>query len=341
MFELYGSTIFMLNIALITMPIFLLLFLTQIFQTKSRYPTEHKFLWLLIIVLLVNLLYAFIDIQSALKPASSLAALMMLVTVSVTISFYRKKDPLAKYFLIGHSMFIAFNLIAVVFYKGHIEYNPLTSHGVGIILEALTLAFIIAYRIKLLEELRNSHAEMAHLAATDPLTKLYNRRYFFTQSEFQISIAHKEKQPISILMIDIDKFKALNDNYGHAFGDQVLTELAQIFKQLSRHSDIIARLGGEEFVILLPNSELNGAVKVAQKIRSAVEKHTFIINPHTVLNSTVSIGVTQVHRDESSIETALNRADQALYQAKHSGRNTVISLKDDKHFPIEETALNI
>ena len=124
-FNVYGAGVFRLHLSLITMPIFLILFMMAIFETRRTYPTEHRCLQLMLLPLLADLVYGLFDIYGALKPASSLAALMMVVTMSVSISLYRKGNPLAKYFLIGHSCFLLFNGMAVLFYKGMIDFTYL------------------------------------------------------------------------------------------------------------------------------------------------------------------------------------------------------------------------
>ncbi|HDZ56399.1 MAG TPA: GGDEF domain-containing protein [Pseudomonas xinjiangensis] len=325
-FDVYGTEIFKLNISLITMPIFLLLFMMAIFETKAFYPTEHRFLQALILLLSGTLVWGIFDISAALKPASSLAALMMVVTFSVSISLYRKGHPLVKYFLIGHSFFVVFNGIAVLVYKGLIPPSYLSSHGVGIgiVLEALTLAFIISHRIKILEDIRSSQDELKKQAATDPLTKLYNRRFFFSEADYLLELAKNSRTPLSILMVDIDHFKSVNDSYGHACGDQVIIELAHTLKKQSRAKDVVARFGGEEFVVLLPDADLQEASRCAERIRAAVQTLEVTINVNDIVRSTVSIGVAEISVGHESVEAALNRADKALYDAKKSGRNRVL-----------------
>ncbi|MFO7706097.1 MAG: diguanylate cyclase [Halopseudomonas sp.] len=324
-FDVYGSAIFKLNISLISMPIFLLLFMMAIFETKLYYPKEHRFLQGLILLLSGTLVWGIFDISAALKPASSLAALMMVVTFSVSLSLYRKGHPLVKYFLIGHSFFVLFNGIAVLFYKGLIPPSYLSSHGVGIgiMLEALTLAFVISHRIKLLEDIRASQEELKKQAATDPLTKLYNRRFFFSEADYLLALAKTSRAPLSVMVIDIDHFKHVNDDHGHAIGDRVILKLARTLKHQSRTTDLVARFGGEEFVVLLPATDLALASLCAERIRAAVEALQFRVSESGLVRCTVSIGIAQIDVGQESIEAALQRADKALYAAKHSGRNRV------------------
>jgi len=325
LFDVYGSEIFMLNITLISMPLFLVLFMMSIFETQRLYPTEHKFLLALLIPICCMLVWGLFDISAALKPASTAAAIIMVVTFSVSISLLRKGNPLAKFFLIGHSFFVIFNTLAVIFYKGLIEPTYLASHGVGIgiALEAVMLAFIISYRIKILEDIRASQDDLKRQASTDPLTKLYNRRYFFAESDYLLQVAKAHRQPLSVLAIDIDHFKQVNDSHGHAIGDQAIVILAKALKTQCRSKDLLARIGGEEFVMLLPEVDLEDALACAERIRESVQQQSVALSDGKQLNLTVSVGVAEIDTRIETIETALNRADKALYEAKNSGRNRV------------------
>ncbi len=325
LFDLYGEQTLRMHLTLISMPIFLILFMMDIFQTGKRYRTEHRFLQLILLLLVVDFAYGIFDIVGALRHASSLAALMMLVTITVSISLMRKGDPLAKYFLIGHSLFVLFSGVAVLFYKGIISFNYVSSHGVGIgiMLEALMLAFIISYRIKMLEDIKASQDELRLMAVTDPLTQLYNRRYFYTEANYLLERARNEQTPLSLLILDIDKFKQINDSHGHPVGDQVIVLLADLLRKNSREEDLIARFGGEEFVILLPKAGQDVAERLAETLRSTVQNSPVSLRDAEPLNFTISIGGVALDTQRETIETALNLADIALYEAKNSGRNCV------------------
>jgi diguanylate cyclase (GGDEF)-like protein len=177
---------------------------------------------------------------------------------------------------------------------------------------------------KLIDELKKSQEELKLLAITDPMTKLYNRRYFSEISIELLELAKREKKPLSLIMLDIDKFKAINDTYGHKVGDEAIIALGNLLKEMKRKSDVACRLGGEEFVLLLPNTTYDDAKKVAEKIRQRVEENVITYEEGKGLQFTVSLGVAQVDIEhEDHIEPALKRADDALYHAKKSGRNRV------------------
>lgn len=333
-FNIYGDWVFMLNLTVFTMPIFLVLFMMAIFETSQTYPKEHKGLQTILILLVLGFIYGLFDISSALKYASSLALIMMLVTFSVSISLFRKGNPLVKYFLIGHTFFVIFNAYAVLYYKGLVEPNYVNSHGVGIgiVLEALTLAFIISHRIKILETIRSKQAELTKQAATDPLTQLYNRRYFLVEASHLVEKAQANGEPVSVMMLDIDHFKAVNDQYGHKAGDLVLIDVASIFQKFCREQDLIARFGGEEFVILLPSANSQAAKECAERIRQGIEKHSIKLDESTTLKVTISIGVAEMSiASQETIESAINQADKALYQAKNQERNRVCTASESNH----------
>jgi diguanylate cyclase (GGDEF)-like protein len=324
-FNVYGDAVFPLNLAVISMPIFLLLFMMTIFETREFYRTEHRVLQGMLALLVITLVYGLFDAAAAMKPAASLAALLMVVTFSVGISLLRKGHPLVKFFLVGHTFFVVFNGFAVLYYKGLVTPNYINSHGVGIgiVLEALTLAFIISYRIKVLEDIRSKQNELKRQAATDPLTQLYNRRHFVSEGDSMIEKAKGAGEPLSVIALDIDHFKAVNDEHGHNVGDSVLVDIAAIFRQYSRDRDLVARFGGEEFVILLPGANNAEAQSCAERIRKGVERHVTDADGGLGVRITVSIGVAEVNTAVESVENAVNRADKALYEAKASGRNRV------------------
>ncbi len=180
----------------------------------------------------------------------------------------------------------------------------------------------IKVRTKDLEETQN---ELKLLASTDPMTKLYNRRYFTEVSGHIFDLSKREGKDLSLIMLDIDHFKKINDSYGHKVGDSVIIALADIMQEQTRQSDIVCRFGGEEFMILLPDTNLEGAMQIAQKIREVVEGVKFDIDEKTI-SYTVSIGTTMVqHEKSTNFDVAISEVDRALYAAKNSGRNRVCS----------------
>ena len=162
---------------------------------------------------------------------------------------------------------------------------------------------------------------LRQLAATDALTGVYNRRAFFEQVERRVAISIQRHWPITVLMIDIDHFKQVNDRFGHAKGDQVICSVADTCSSILQEHDLVGRFGGEEFVVLLCNTPLNRAHAIAEHLRQTVEQHWLLDQPDP-LHVTISIGIADMQPDEP-IDTTLKRADQALYLAKAKGRNCV------------------
>ena len=172
-----------------------------------------------------------------------------------------------------------------------------------------------------LNKLEKLQIELEKLAITDKLTSLYNRNKLDMVLKNELHRTHRFKHPFSVILLDIDHFKDVNDTYGHQVGDQVLIEISKILQAYTRDTDIVGRWGGEEFLIILPESTINGTSKLAQNLRLKIEKHLFSQVKHT----TASFGATQ-YQEGDCMEDLLCRADQALYKAKELGRNRVVTL---------------
>ena len=192
------------------------------------------------------------------------------------------------------------------------------------------IVILLLFRVKvLMKRLAKSNYELEFQALTDPMTKLYNRRYLTEMSQQLLELAQRNGSQLSVLMLDIDKFKNVNDTYGHKVGDDVIIILAETLQEYTRKSDVVCRLGGEEFVVLLPDTPLNGALKLAETLRQQVEALKVKLDDDKVLRFTISIGVTQVNQSEKDLEISIARADGALYEAKEGGRNKVCYVKPE------------
>ncbi len=175
-------------------------------------------------------------------------------------------------------------------------------------------------RARLEEEIRRreiAERRLRQLAGTDELTGLCNRRAFFDRARELVALARRYEQPIAILTVDIDRFKEINDALGHAEGDRALQRLAVILRRTLRATDIAARFGGDEFVVIMPHTRRDAALVVAERIRRAVAE---IREPMPL---GVSIGVAAAEGPEADLDSLLARSDRALYAAKHLGRNRV------------------
>ncbi|KKL21567.1 hypothetical protein LCGC14_2444160, partial [marine sediment metagenome] len=177
----------------------------------------------------------------------------------------------------------------------------------------------------LLTQLRRDNAHLLSLATTDPLTRLQNTRHFDSFLESQFKIGRRYDRKLSVLAFDLDHFKLINDSYGHPTGDYVLKEFAVILKQCVRESDLVARTGGEEFSIVLPNAKRSEAGRLAERIRRAVSEREFVVFGKTV-HITTSIGSASYPEDAEITEPHMLTyfADQALLRAKQSGRDCLV-----------------
>ena len=167
--------------------------------------------------------------------------------------------------------------------------------------------------------------KLEELAITDELTQLYNSRHFYKQLDMEAYRSTRYKHPLSLLFLDVDHFKHYNDAYGHIQGDKVLIGLSQIIKSCLRTMDSAYRYGGEEFTVILPETEGKEAVIVAARIRALMEAEKFTPGSGKIVNVTISIGVTEYCPDER-ISNFVQRADKAMYIAKQKGRNKVASI---------------
>ena len=186
-----------------------------------------------------------------------------------------------------------------------------------------------------LQETLKLKARFEELAVIDDLTQLHNRRYFFSEASTALSLAIRQKSSFSILLLDLDNFKSINDSYGHEYGDRVLKDIGKLLAKQTRAGDVVARLGGEEFAFALPNTDLGGAQQFAERIRQNVEELSWS-KKGTKFNVTMSIGITELGSREGEIEWLMNElyseADRALYSCKGRGRNQVIIFSSEvKH----------
>jgi diguanylate cyclase (GGDEF)-like protein len=193
----------------------------------------------------------------------------------------------------------------------------------GIVLLTLLFEAIGIFR-PMVKQITVYAAELFRLSTHDPLTGLANRRGFDWRCEVELKRMSRDHKPLSIISLDIDFFKKINDSYGHAGGDDVLKALANILTGAVREIDIVARFGGEEFVILLPDTDFLSAVSLAERIRAEIENTNIQVVSRSIRIS-ASIGVADVDPSAGSLEIHLDRADKALYEAKLSGRNRVVS----------------
>lgn len=194
--------------------------------------------------------------------------------------------------------------------------------GKGLTSADLPIMSIFAKQIGVSLERARLFQEVQSLALTDHLTGLQNRRSLFELGRMEFSRAHRATRPFCCMMLDVDHFKPINDNYGHPIGDQVLQELATRCKNSVRAVDLIGRYGGEELIVLMPETDMETALQVAERLRLSIEEEPIKI-PNGEIAVTISIGVATKDNNTTDLETLIARADQAMYIAKHKGRNCV------------------
>lgn len=256
---------------------------------------------------------------------SSYAAIVMVVALVIGYliieKIFRKEDNLL---LKGMYMVIYSNIVVTIFLnyllKDATVLIPLTTlYWVVSMIGGLISIFLVNYLRKSEYLFRKYENE----STIDFLTGLRNVRNFDTMWEQSVETVSKKKKPLSMLMLDIDHFKQINDAYGHGNGDFVLMEISRIMEEMVGKNGSVFRKGGEEFAVILPSLSKDQTIELAERIRSRVERHQFKIDGHLKLPVTISIGVTNYPETINELENMVERADEALYRAKKDGRNRV------------------
>jgi len=236
--------------------------------------------------------------------------------MAIGIAAYLKKIKAAVYFLLATIMGVGGTLITCLTVWGIIEYNPYAYMAIdfGMIVEATLLSLALANKFNQAEEDKLVAQKMANL---DPLTNLYNRRAFY-----EVAPQYFQKQvPLAIIMFDLDSFKGINDTYGHKVGDEVLKSVSKALKKQARKADLIARWGGEEFIALLPETDLQTASVIAERYKLAI--NALVITQDNI-GISASIGVAVSDVQTKDVEQLVSLADDKLYQAKAKGKNCIV-----------------
>lgn len=185
-----------------------------------------------------------------------------------------------------------------------------------------TLAQAFANEATIALENARMFEELQRLATTDPLTEVLNRRHFIHLAKMELQRARRYRQPLSVILFDIDSFKSVNDTYGHAVGDQVLRNMAKVCVNNLRQVDLFGRYGGEEFMALLPNTSITGALSIAERLRAQIAENPTQTERGLVYIS-ASFGIAEIDDSCQDIDTLLLYADRAAYAAKQKGKNQV------------------
>ena len=241
-------------------------------------------------------------VASLLQTKKSFAVVQKIGEEYYTITFLLIKHPSPIGYLISYKKDPTLFVFDTIFWENLLLGN--------ILVIALLIFFYWVIR---------SRKKFEAMALTDKLTGLYNRYKFYQMAQAELERAKRNKRPLSIILFDIDHFKKINDTYGHDIGDMVLQEIAQLIQKNIRRYDTLFRWGGEEFLILAPESDIHSSYQLAEKLRTLVASHSF----KEVGNVTISLGVAQMNQADKDIDEVIKRADNALYASKANGRNRV------------------
>jgi len=317
----------------------LLLFSVEFLELRRTYPLMEKVFYRLAFIAFVFAMLLSQNVPYSTAASNIFFSGVLITIVYVAVVVLRRGFSGAKYYLIALMLYLPSMAMMAMNFNTLLPNTDVTRYSFlgGAFLEIFLFTLILTNRYKYISELNEllvtktseleeTKAELLKESTTDFLSTLHNRRYFVKLSEQQFKTAQKHHRNLSILMIDIDRFKKINDTYGHAFGDHVICVVASIIKSNLRTSDIAARYGGEEFVVLLLETGLNEAADIAERIRNSVENQSIKRSESSTYSVTVSIGISELecHQDRN-IEEVISRADKAMYAAKQSGKNAIFT----------------
>jgi len=312
----------------------LILFSKEILETYKYTPKIDKFLNFFAFIAFMLTVLIYIDIFTWFKFYNQFLVIVPFVILFATISAFKKGSSSAGYFTIFMVLYIISLFIMVLMSLGVIEYNIFTRYAFiyASLIELSFFSLVLANRFnktkKEKEIVEVALKNTTEISRHDPLTGLYNRHYLDLYLKECFYEARKKKEDVCVIMLDIDKFKHVNDTYGHTIGDKVLSSISNIFIQNTRKNDVVARYGGEEFVIILSGTSLDNAQVIAEKIRANIEKLRIKYEDHKDFSVTISQGIALLQSEDTSLKSVIKRADKALYQSKNDGRNRVsISFK--------------
>ncbi|MCZ6579559.1 MAG: GGDEF domain-containing protein [Gammaproteobacteria bacterium] len=225
----------------------------------------------------------------------------------------------------GTSMLIFLLITVVYFYLGQKIYveDTFSYSEFGSVMVLFCPYLLAGYVTTLLAaDVQNARERLAHLSNTDNLTGLKNRRAFENEFSIEVKKAIRYKRSFAVMMLDGDNLKVANDQYGHGVGDKLIISLAQVLQDSLRETDILARYGGDEFIVMLPETNDKTAIVIAERIRGTVENTSFNADGNQV-STTLSIGIACYPADSENSEEIIKLADKALYESKHKGKNTI------------------
>lgn len=292
--------------------------------------------WLMAILLLFIAFFTFVE-NNPLIRAVGMTAYVCYYLFRIQLSVYHSKPPQGKFLLRTMAAFLLIHLILIGSRAVYWLVNPdvmtlysSTLANIGFFLYDLlnqigmTVLYIMLTGQRMAGELTEMQHKLETLAMKDALTGFYNNRAFSEIGQKELIRSRRFDHPLSLLLIDVDNFKNINDSYGHVAGDRVLAALAGRMELVARHSDILGRMGGDEFFLLLPETVAAHAIAVAERFQAELAE-TPIQWEEKAIPVTISIGVASLISTDDEFEALLKRADDALYEAKRTGRNRVVA----------------
>lgn len=299
-----------------------LLFAGSFLNLRKYHPRLHALtFYMILFIIIIALISAIIGGYHYYVMYSIVMVMVVsLYIFAVALFSLIEGNRSARFFLLGAASGLIGAIITAMTVLSYIPFTYLTykANDYGMYIDVVLLSIALSDRMKITME-KKLIAEKA--AKTDIVTGLLNRRAYYEISEAEYQRLLRHQKALSIIMFDIDYFKSINDNYGHSTGDKVLKDVAQIVKTLIREYDYAFRMGGDEFLILLPETNDLQALQLAERIRDKIA-HYRLDEDHS-LRITASFGIAQYTQNDSSIEIVTRRTDEALYQAKKAGRNKV------------------
>lgn len=250
-------------------------------------------------------------------------SLIALMTLGITCLILKQDKPhsVINVFLIGFSCLYVSLLIDSL--DGIFVTSELVTNIGKNLMQVIAYICIFIGVFKWLQLNKITQEKLSELSNTDALTGLLNRRSFIERSSAEFERSIRYNRPLSLMMIDIDFFKMVNDRYGHLAGDVVLQKVAIEITQQLRKNDIFCRWGGEEFILLIPESDNSNGQFLSEKIRQSIEQKIFELSSGETVKITISIGCTSIRENDNAVEVLIERADRALYMSKEAGRNRV------------------
>ncbi len=301
-----------------------LLFASSFLNLKKYHQTLYKMTtYLMFLIIGIAFLSAIVGGYSYHVMLSIILVMLISIYIfAIALCSWIGGNRSARFFLLGATSGLIGAIITALTVMSFIPFSYMTykANDFGMFIDVVLLSLALADRMKMTQE-KKLIAEKE--AKTDIVTGLFNRRAYYEISNMEYQRLLRHQRVLSVIMFDLDHFKNINDNYGHDTGDMVLKSAASIVEELIREYDYAFRMGGDEFLLLLPETNEKQASLLAERMRTKIENQKLVDKNNNKLFITASFGIAQYTQNDTSIETVTRRADEALYQAKKAGRNRV------------------